>query len=156
MKTGIAFSHFVLPGMIMIACSFGSNARVASAQEKNPPATEKKWNYDEIKKAPEKARLRQNPLENDPDAVRAGGKLFDRNCAGCHGMKAEGGKRAPSLLREEVQQATPGTLFWVLTNGVVWHGMPVWSRLPEPQRWQIVAFLKSFQRSETTGRRGGG
>ena len=59
-------------------------------------------------------------------------------------MKAEGGERAPSLLREEVQQATPGALFWVLTNGVVWHGMPVWSKLPEPRRWQLVAYIKSL------------
>ena len=63
-------------------------------------------------------------------------------------MKAEGGKRAPSLLRDEVQRATPGALFWVLTNGVVRRGMPDWSKLPEPERWQIVAFLKSFGSSE--------
>jgi hypothetical protein len=31
----------------------------------------------------------------------------------------------------------------VLTNGVVRHGMPVWSKLPEPQRRQIVSYLKS-------------
>jgi mono/diheme cytochrome c family protein len=43
-----------------------------------------------------------------------------------------------------VQQATPGTLFWILTNGVVRRGMPVWSKLPEPQRWQIVSYLKSL------------
>jgi hypothetical protein len=62
-------------------------------------------------------------------------------------MKAEGTKRAPSLLKEQVQQATPGALFWILTNGVVRHGMPVWSKLPEQQRWQIVTFLKSFRNS---------
>jgi hypothetical protein len=48
-------------------------------------------------------------------------------------------------MREEVQQATPGALFWILTNGVVRHGMPVWSKLPEAQRWQIVTFLMSFK-----------
>jgi hypothetical protein len=40
--------------------------------------------------------------------------------------------------------ASPGTLFWILTNGVVRRGMPVWSKLPEPQRWQIVTFVKSL------------
>jgi hypothetical protein len=35
-------------------------------------------------------------------------------------------------------------LFWILTNGVVRQGMPVWSKLPEPQRWQIVTFVKSL------------
>jgi mono/diheme cytochrome c family protein len=129
----------------------------AFAQERSPDVTtNRKWDFNEIKKAPEKARSTRNPFENDPDAVLAGGKLFERNCADCHGLKAEGGKRAPSLLREEVQEATPGTLYWVLTNGVVWHGMPVWSKLPEPRRWQIVTFLKSFKTSLTPKGPGGG
>jgi mono/diheme cytochrome c family protein len=120
-------------------------SRVAAQENAAIGANIQKWSYNELMNAPDKARAKQNPFEGDPDAVRAGGKLFERRCAECHGMKAEGGKRAPSLLREEVQQASPGALFWVVTNGVVWHGMPVWSKLPEPQRWQIVAFLKSFK-----------
>ena len=52
--------------------------------------------------------------------------------------------RGANLLRAEVQQSTPGTLFWILTNGVVRRGMPVWSKLPEQQRWQIVTFLLSL------------
>ena len=76
--------------------------------------------------------------------MAAGAKLFDLHCAECHGEMAEGGKKAPSLLADEVQQATPGTLFWLLTNGVVRHGMPVWSKLPEPQRWQLVSYIKSL------------
>jgi hypothetical protein len=44
----------------------------------------------------------------------------------------------------EVQNATPGTLFWLLTGGVVRKGMPVWSKLPEAQRWQLVRYLKSL------------
>ena len=100
--------------------------------------------YAELAKAPRKAAARRNPLQADPDAVAAGGKLFARYCAECHGDMAEGGKKAPSLLAPEVQQATPGTLFWLLTNGVVRRGMPVWSKLPEPQRWQIVSYLKSL------------
>ena len=67
-----------------------------------------------------------------------------QHCAECHGEMAEGGRKAPSLLADPVQQSTPGTLFWILTNGVVRHGMPVWSKLPEPQRWQIVSYLKSL------------
>jgi mono/diheme cytochrome c family protein len=66
------------------------------------------------------------------------------HCAECHGEMAEGGKKAPSLLADEVQQAAPGALFWLLTNGVVRHGMPVWSKLPEPQRWQLVSYIKSL------------
>jgi len=100
--------------------------------------------YAELAKVPEKARARSNPIAEDPDATVAGRKLFEQHCAECHGSTAEGGRRAPSLRAEEVQRATPGTLFWILTNGVVRHGMPVWSKLPEPQRWQIVTYVKSL------------
>jgi len=101
--------------------------------------------YAEIAKAPEKDRARRNPLENDPAAVIAGSKLFAQHCAECHGNVAEGGKKGPSLREDVVQRAAPGALFWVLTNGVVRRGMPVWSKLPEPQRWQIVSYLKSLR-----------
>jgi mono/diheme cytochrome c family protein len=103
--------------------------------------------YAELAKAPIKAVTRHNPLQHDPEAVAAGAKLYGLHCAECHGQTGEGGqgsKKGPSLRAGEVQQATPGTLFWVLTNGVVRRGMPVWSKLPEPQRWQLVSFVKSL------------
>jgi mono/diheme cytochrome c family protein len=106
--------------------------------------------YAELGKAPEKARDRANPLENDPEAVAAGRLLFEDHCAECHGDNAEGGKKAPSLRAPEVQNATPGAIFWLLTNGVVRKGMPVWSRLPEPQRWQLVRYLKALGIAEVS------
>jgi mono/diheme cytochrome c family protein len=117
---------------------------VVTAQTNSVPARKDSSVYSELAKAPKKAAARHNPLGHDPDAVAAGGKLFALHCAECHGEKAEGSRKAPSLLAEQVEQATPGTLFWILTNGVVRHGMPVWSKLPEPQRWQIVSYLKSL------------
>jgi mono/diheme cytochrome c family protein len=115
------------------------------AQKEISPATKKDSSvYAELEKAPRKARNRRNPLEIDPDAVAAGAKLFDLHCAECHGEMAEGGHKGPSLRADQVQQSAPGTLFWILTNGVVRRGMPVWSKLPEPQRWQIVTYLKSL------------
>lgn len=104
--------------------------------------------FAELAKAPAKAAARPNPLENDPTAARAGAKLFDRHCAECHGERAVGGRKAPTLWADEVQHATPGALFWLLTNGVVRHGMPVWSKLPEAQRWQLVTYLRSLSGSQ--------
>jgi mono/diheme cytochrome c family protein len=119
---------------------------VSAQKDTSALAKAKKDNsvYAELAKAPKKAVARRNPLEGDPDAVAAGANLFDQHCAECHGDMAEGSRKAPSLLADPVQQATPGTLFWILTNGVVRRGMPVWSKLPEPQRWQIVRYLKSL------------
>jgi len=115
---------------------------VLAQKERSKP--DRKDVYAELAKAPRKAVARRNPLEGDFDAVAAGANLFDQHCAECHGELAEGGKKGPSLRADPVQQATPGTLFWILTNGVVRRGMPVWSKLPEPQRWQLVSYLKSL------------
>lgn len=117
---------------------------VFSQREASAPSKKDNSVYAELAKAPRKAVARRNPLEHDPDAVAAGANLFDQHCAECHGDMAEGSRKAPSLLADPVQQATPGTLFWILTNGVVRRGMPVWSKLPEPERWQLVSYLKSL------------
>lgn len=94
-------------------------------------------------KVPAKAGARVNPLVSRPNAAAAGKKLFEQHCAECHGPDAQGGKHAPSLTAGPVRDASDGALFWILTNGVVRRGMPPWSKLPEPQRWQIVTWLKS-------------
>jgi mono/diheme cytochrome c family protein len=118
---------------------------VSSAQSDNASRTrDDKSIYAELKKAPAKAAAKHNPLESDPEAAAAGAKLFQLHCAECHGATADGGKKGPSLRSEDVQRATPGALFWLLTNGVVRRGMPVWSKLPEPQRWQLVSFIRSL------------
>ncbi len=123
---------------------FTALAACSAAAQSGDPAKFDKSVYAELAKAPAKAAARRNPLESDPDAVLAGAKLFELHCAECHGATADGGKKGPSLRAPEVQQAPPGTLFWLLTNGVVRKGMPVWSRLPEPQRWQLVSYVKSL------------
>lgn len=107
--------------------------------------------YAELTRAPEKYRNRVNPLASDPDAVVAGRILFEEHCQDCHGPQATGGRKAPSLRAREVQEATPGAIFWILTNGVVRKKMPVWSKLPEPQRWQLVSYIKSLGALETSG-----
>lgn len=102
------------------------------------------WDYAALAKAPEKARAKRNPLASDPHALLAGRKLFEEHCSECHARSAEGGRRGPSLRALEVRQAAPGALFWILTNGVVRRGMPVWSKLPDEQLWQLVTYLKSL------------
>jgi len=124
---------YALAGSVAISQSAGS---ADSRKDKSP--------YAELTRVPAKAAAKHNPLESEADAVAAGAKLFEMHCAECHGADASGGKKGPNLRVEQVQQATPGSLFWVLTNGVVRRGMPVWSRLPEPQRWQLVSYLKSL------------
>jgi mono/diheme cytochrome c family protein len=132
-------------GMVVFWIGIFGVARAVAQKDGAAARKNRKSAYAALVQAPEKARARKNPFEGDPQAVAAGGKLFEQHCAECHGQKAGGTRHGVSLLREEVQQSTPGTLFWVLTNGVVRRGMPVWSKLPEPERWQIVTFLRSLK-----------
>jgi mono/diheme cytochrome c family protein len=129
-------------------------ASVALAQREKPPAYKYHKDalvYAELAKAPQKARAKRNPFDKDPDAIAAGRNLFEQHCTECHGDLGEGGRKGPSLRAEPVQNAEPGTIFWILTNGVVWRGMPVWSKLPEPQRWQLVSYIKSLGVVEASG-----
>jgi mono/diheme cytochrome c family protein len=100
---------------------------------------------DLVQRAPQQAAAVANPLASDEHTYRAGAKLYARECASCHGRDREG-RKAPPLNRAEVYDAAPGTLFWVLRNGSPYRGMPSFAHLPEPQRWQIVTFLKNHQR----------
>lgn len=95
-----------------------------------------------LARVPAKAREKCNPFANEPEATAAGRKLFEQHCAECHGESADGSRRGPGLRVNAIRQATPGEIFWILTNGVVRRGMPAWSKLPEPQRWQIITFLR--------------
>jgi mono/diheme cytochrome c family protein len=111
-----------------------------------PPAlfTKPSWQRPVFAKVPVNHRAKRNPLAGDPNARIAGLKLFQIHCSTCHGTAGEGTRRAPSLANPRMQQATPGEIFWIVTNGLVRHGMPAWSRLPDQQRWQIVSFLRSM------------
>ncbi len=124
--------------------AFGIGGAVLSRAEDK----EQESIFAELAKVPAKYKNKQNPMANDRDAVAAGKVLFEEHCEDCHGMGATGGKKAPSLRAKEVQEATPGAIFWILTNGVVRKKMPVWSKLPEPQRWQLVSYIKSLGVSE--------
>jgi mono/diheme cytochrome c family protein len=115
-----------------------------SAAQGKPERAEPASVYAELEKAPAKYRAKGNPLVKDKEAVAAGKVLFEEHCAECHGEAALGTKKAPSLRAREVQSAPPGAIFWILTNGVVRKGMPVWSKLPEPQRWQLVSYVQSL------------
>jgi mono/diheme cytochrome c family protein len=99
---------------------------------------------DWLKDVPQADRNRVNPYAGNPKAVAAGAILFRNNCAQCHGNDADGMFSRPSLRSEEVRNATDGDLAWLLKNGDVYRGMPRWSGLPEQERWQIIAYLRSL------------
>jgi mono/diheme cytochrome c family protein len=87
-----------------------------------------------------------NPYAGDPEARKAGAKLYQEHCLSCHGKDAQGVGTKPPLRSQTVDSVQPGALYWLLRNGSLRRGMPSWSNLPPEQRWQIVTWLKSIQR----------
>ena len=97
-----------------------------------------------LKKVPQSDRARVNPYAGKPEAVEAGANLFRNNCAKCHGAEAEGKGSRPSLKSDRLKAASDGEIAWLLKNGNAYKGMPGWGGLPEQERWQIVAYLRSL------------
>ena len=102
-----------------------------------------KW----LRRVPDEDRARVNPVARQPQAETAGKALFAENCAKCHGADANGRTHPPprpSLRSPRIRHARDGELAWMLRNGNPYKGMPSWSSLPELERWQIIAYLRSL------------
>lgn len=86
-----------------------------------------------------------NPYTGDAKAIAAGRQLFTGyNCAGCHSGYAGGGM-GPNL-RDSVwiYGGSDVQLFSSITEGRP-NGMPAWGgKIPRPQIWQIVAYLRTL------------
>jgi mono/diheme cytochrome c family protein len=100
-----------------------------------------------IGQVPDADRRRVNPYAGQSEASAGGSRLFADHCAKCHGADPLGRGKRPSLRSKEVQTATDGQIFWLLKNGNRRRGMPSWSSLPEPSRWQLVTYVKSLGES---------
>ena len=89
----------------------------------------------------------------------AGKGVYERKCAGCHGVTGDGKGAAAELLMPAPRDFTSGIykirstankvptdkdLFDVITYGMPGTSMPPWSVLPEKDRWNLVAYVKSF------------
>ena len=98
-----------------------------------------------VQRAPSEEAARSNPYEGQQPASQAGQKLYLRECSGCHGSEAQGTRRGLALASPALTKTPPGAIFWVLRNGSLRAGMPSFSHLPEPQRWQIVTYLKTLR-----------
>jgi mono/diheme cytochrome c family protein len=137
-STAVAVLASFVAACVAVSTRAGDDVAPGASKDETPWAN-----------APEPARKRANPYASQPDAVRAGRKLFARHCSECHGGQGAGGRNAPPLDTGTVQDASDGELFWMLTNGHLEAGMPSWSNLPEPRRWQIVSYLKTLEAGHT-------
>ena len=121
--------------------SFGILSLLLSATLALAAGSSSRWQH-----VPAKEHARPNPLAGNAEAVAAGALVYRDHCLECHKADAMGdGRKKPALRSERIRMATDGDIEWFLRQGDLGHGMPAWSSLPEAQRWQVVAWLKSIQ-----------
>jgi mono/diheme cytochrome c family protein len=111
------------------------------------------------------ARIMPAGIEHDPATLAAAEKIFQRNCASCHGKVDEGRSPradgyyppAPDFTEARYRHSDPAYLYWRIETGKSVEPyqsqgsvMPAWGQhFSEQQIWQLVALLK--QRAEHGG-----
>lgn len=104
-------------------------------------------------------------LNLDPDEreelISRGKSVFERRCAGCHGIKGDGNGPAARFLDPKPRdftrgifkfRSTPGKdslptdadLFITVTHGLWGTAMPPWQDIPESERFAVVQYIKTF------------
>ncbi|MBB5057082.1 mono/diheme cytochrome c family protein [Granulicella aggregans] len=102
-----------------------------------------------LKRVPAGDKAKVNPLAGQKEAAEAGEHLYEEACSRCHGKQAEGKGNRPTLISERMKTTTDGELAWLLRNGNSWKGMPSWSVMPDGERWQLVAYMRSINTPAT-------
>ena len=104
-------------------------------------------------KAPSTAKTVDCPLEVSSEDLKEAKKIFTEMCVICHGNKGKGDGLASAALTPKpanfslstVQSQTDGELFWKMTNGNP--PMAAYKEiLTETQRWQLVAYIRTFKK----------
>lgn len=98
--------------------------------------------------APEKDAKRSNPVKADKASVARGKKLFQVNCASCHGSGGKGDgpagkalKPKPADLAAMAGRHPDGDFAWKIAEGR--GAMPTWKAvLSEKQIWDVVNYLQ--------------
>jgi cytochrome c oxidase cbb3-type subunit I/II len=96
----------------------------------------------------------------DDVLVSEGREVYERYCAGCHGMQGDGHGPAAEMLLVKPRDFTKGVfkfrstpagtlptdddLMRTITRGLARTSMPEWSLLPERERRALVAYVKTF------------
>jgi mono/diheme cytochrome c family protein len=91
-----------------------------------------------------------NPHPADSASLANGHKYFAINCLPCHGERAMGdgpatkyGMPGINLTSDVTKGRTDGYIFGMIRNG---RGlMPPYNRIEEPDRWDIVNYLRALQ-----------
>lgn len=103
----------------------------------------------------------QPRVADAPEAREKGKKVYEANCARCHGVKGDGQGPISFVLEPKPRDFRRGTfklrstesgqlprdedLFHTISAGIPGSGMPSWKdKLTVPEIWQVIHYLKEF------------
>jgi mono/diheme cytochrome c family protein len=131
---------------------------VVAQEETSGQEAEESQEAEEIPEAgvplviPDEEKKRENPFEDDEEALALGKKLYSSQCAMCHGEKGLGdGDLAadmqlavPDFTNSKSKEKTDGEFFYILSKG---HGsMPAQDdRMPEKNRWSLINHIRALE-----------
>lgn len=95
-----------------------------------------------------------NPLSAEDSNLAAGMKLFQLNCAGCHGdvshpesPMARAFYPRPPQFQKEKPDMPENQNFYLIRHGIRYSGMPAWERsMSDKETWQVVTFLSHMDK----------
>jgi mono/diheme cytochrome c family protein len=129
-------SHTVWCSAAVAALSLGLSTIAAAAQQK--PA----------------ANATKNPVAASSSSIAAGKKLYDSQCASCHGTAGKGDGKAGALLKPTPSDLTDGDwkhgqtdgdIFTVIRDGAKQTGMRAYgSRIPTNDIWNLVNYVRTL------------
>ena len=99
----------------------------------------------------------KNPVAAAPDSVAAGEQLYRKNCASCHGIKAEGGSgndlipASPDLTDDAWGHgSSDGEIFDNIKNGVApdFNMTPWKDQMKDDEIWNVVNYLRSIAKKK--------
>jgi mono/diheme cytochrome c family protein len=100
---------------------------------------------------PAGAQHLKNPFPATAEGLAEGREHFADHCAICHGLDGSGNSTigrnlyppAPDMRGTDTQRLSDGELFYIISNGVRFTGMPAWSGEHSPENtWNLVAFIR--------------
>jgi len=101
------------------------------------------------------SRSLTNPLAVNDENLASGIALYVTHCQICHGgpdgsptLVARGlSPEGPQLARHGVEDDPDGSIYWKITHGIRFTGMPSFGKtLSDQERWQITLFLKHMDK----------
>lgn len=100
---------------------------------------------------PAGAKELQNPYPTTPESLAAARAHWVDHCATCHALDGSGNTAigrnmyppAPDMKDAETQGLSDGELYYIISNGVRFTGMPAWGgEHSSEETWQLVAFIR--------------